>query len=252
MTQILRYYAVLTGDIIGSSGLRPAQMKSVRSSLIDAVEAVKRWRRGLVKGRPEFFRGDGWQLLLTDPAMAMRAAIFLRASLLAGGVADSRIAIGLGEGERSLSERVSLATGEAFVLSGRALDEMTQYSSMAIEIPKSSGLLADWLPVVGHLCDSLIRQWTRRQAEIVCVAIDPKEPDHEKIARSLRPRVSKQAVGKGLQGANWHAIRETLHRFEETQWKAVLPTGEPAGRRGRSLVDNQKGLSGLRQPKRVV
>ena len=84
------------------------------------------------------------------------------------------------------------------------------------------------------------------------MAIDPKEPDHEKIAKSLRPRVSKQAVGKGLQGANWHVIRETLHRFEETQWKVALPPGEPAARTGRVVYDNQKGLSGRRQPKRVV
>src|ERR1039458_9346743 len=133
----------------------------------------------------------------------MRVGIFLRASLLAGGVADSRIAIGLGKGQKNPSARVAVSTGEAFVLSGHALDEMTQYSSMTIEIPESRGPLSDWLPVIGHLCDSLIDQWTRRQAEIVCVAIDPKEPGYETVARSLKPAVSKQAVAKGLRGANW-------------------------------------------------
>ena len=229
MTQ-LRYHAVLTGDIIGSSRLLPPQLETVRSSLIDAVNVARRWKRGLIKGRPEFFRGDGWQLLLTDPAMAMRVGIFLRASLLAGGVADSRIAIGLGKGQKNPSARVAVSTGEAFVLSGHALDEMTQYSSMTIEIPESRGPLSDWLPVIGHLCDSLIDQWTRRQAEIVCVAIDPKEPGYETVARSLKPAVSKQAVAKGLRGANWHAIREAIHQFEETVWEAVLEppkTGKP-------------------------
>jgi len=74
--------AVLTGDIVRSALLLPAQMDAVRASLLDAVQAVKGWKRGLAGGRPEFFRGDGWQVLLTDPAFAMRAAIFLRASLL--------------------------------------------------------------------------------------------------------------------------------------------------------------------------
>ena len=37
---------------------------------------------------------------------------------------------------------------------------------MAITIPDSVGPLAEWLPVVGNLCDSLIRRWTQRQAEI--------------------------------------------------------------------------------------
>jgi hypothetical protein len=216
------YHAVLTGDIIGSSRLTPRQLASVRLSLIEAVDVVRRWKRGLVRGKPEFFRGDGWQLLLTDPAMALRVGIFLRATLLSGGIADTRIAMGLGAGEKAPSSRVAFSTGPAFVLSGRALDEMTRYSNMTIEMPRSAGLVSDWMPVIGHLCDALIDQWTRRQAEIVCAAIDPKEADYEKVARSLRPRVSKQAVAKGLSGANWQAIRETMHRFEEMPWETLL------------------------------
>lgn len=238
MTQF-KYYAVLTGDVIKSSRLPPDQLESVRSSLISAVDTARGWKRGLVRGKPEFFRGDAWQLLLTDPAMAMRVGIFLRASFLAGGLADSRIAIGLGEVEKISSGRVSLSTGQAFTIAGKALDNMTRYSRMTIEVPKSVGPLSDWLPVVGHLCDSLIGQWTRRQAEIVCAAVDPEEPDYEKIGQSLKPAVSKQAVAKGLSGANWYAIREAVRLFEKTSWETVLQTGGN---------DNHKRLSVIRQP----
>jgi hypothetical protein len=221
MTQS-NYRAVLTGDIVGSSRLTPSQMESVRSSLTEAVDLVRPWKRGLVKGRLEFFRGDGWQLLLTDAALAMRVVIFLRASLLAGGITDSRIAVGLGEGAKTASEKVALLTGQAFVLSGHGLDEMTQSWRMTVEIPKTSGLLSDWLRVTSHLCDSLISQWTRRQAELVCIAADPKEPNNDAVAQSLKPTVSKQAVAKGLKGASWNAIREAIHQFEKTPWEAVL------------------------------
>ncbi len=51
--------------------------------------------------------------------------------------------------------------------------------------------------------DSLIVQWTARQAEVVSIAIRPTEPIHEEIARTLRPPISKQAVTKILGGANW-------------------------------------------------
>ena len=216
------YYAVLTGDIIKSSRLPTSELDAVRLSLLKAVDIVKRWQRGLVKGRPEFFRGDAWQMLLKNPAMAMRVGVFLRASLRAEGKADSRIAIGLGKVENISPGKVSLSTGEAFLLSGRALDNMTQHSSMTIEISKSVGPLSEWLPVVGHLCDSLIGEWTERQAEIVCVALGPKEPTHEGIAQILNPTVSKQAVTKALNGANWHVIREVIHRFERTVWESVL------------------------------
>jgi len=242
MTQ-RKYYAVLAGDIIKSSRLSPRQLEAVRSLLIRTVDTASGWKRGLVKGQPEFFRGDAWQLLLTDPSMAMRVAILIRSSLLARGLADSRIAIGLGEVEQISSKRVSLSTGQAFILAGGALDDMTRYSSMTISIPASAGPLSEWLSVAAHLCDSLIGQWTRRQDEMVCAAIDPRRPDYERIGRSLKPAISKQAAAKGLSGANWHAIREAIRLFEGTSWKAVLQPEEP---------DNQKRLSYLRQPKKVV
>ncbi len=233
MTQ-LEYCAVLTGDIIRSSRLQRGQLESVRSSLTGAVCVIRGWKRGLVKGKLEFFRGDAWQLLLADPAMALRAGILLRAALLSGGLADSRVAIGLGKAGKISARRISLSTGQAFIVSGRALDRMTQYSHLTVEIPESSGPLTGWLPVVGHLCDSLIGQWTARQAEIVCAAIDPKEPDYEMVARSLRPAVSKQAVAKGLSGAGWHAIREAVRQFEKTSWKTVLQSSR--GRQPKKVV----------------
>ena len=118
----------------------------------------------------------------------------------------------------------TLSLGEAFILSGHGLDTMTQYANMAIEIPKSAGPLSEWLSLVGHLCDSLLSRWTERQAQIVCLAINPEEPTHEEIARRLNPPVSKQAVTKALNGADWYVIREAIHQFEKTAWKAILPT----------------------------
>lgn len=218
----IEYCAVLTGDIVGSSRLRPRQLEAVRASLVDAVDMARGWKRGLVKGKVEFFRGDAWQLLLADPALALRVAILVRASLRAYGVADTRIAIGLGKAGRISARRISLSTGQAFVVSGRALDRMTLYSNLTIETPESCGVLSEWLPVVGHLCDSLVSRWTRRQAEIVRAVIGPAEPDYDTIARKLRPAISKQAVAKGMNAARWHAIRKAVHLFEATSWNTVL------------------------------
>jgi hypothetical protein len=247
-----KYYAVLTGDIIKSSRLSPTQLESVRSSLISSVNTVRRWTQGLVKGKPEFFRGDAWQLLLTDPAMALRVGIHLRASLLATGLADTRVAIGLGEVAEISHERVSLSTGQAFVLSGKALDRMTRYSDMTIEVPDSAGPLSAWLPVTSHLCDSLIGQWTTRQAQLVRAAVNPKDLDSEKIGQSLKPVVSKQAVAKGLSGANWYVLREAIRLFEETAWGTVLRQTPQTTEKGCLLPDNRKRLSAARQPKKVV
>ncbi len=247
-----RYYAVLTGDIIKSSRLSLTELEAVRATLLRAVNRARRWQRGLIQGQPEFFRGDAWQFLLTDPALALRVSVHLRASLLATGLADSRVAIGLGEVDEISSGRISLSTGQAFVLSGKALDKMTRYSKMTIEVPQSAGPLSEWLQVVGHLCDSLIGQWTMRQAELVRAAVHKEEPDSEKIGQTLRPAVSKQAVAKGLSAANWYVLREAIRLFEETSWGSVLGQIPQTTENGCLPPDNQKRLSAARQPKKVV
>lgn len=221
------YYAVLTGDIIRSTSLSQSDLEMVRSGLLEAVDEVRDWKPGLVKGKAEFFRGDAWQLLLTNPGSALRVGLFLRASLRAQGKADSRISIGIGKVRTISDKRVSLSTGEAFILSGHGLDRMTQYFNLEIEVSKLAGTMHVWLPIVAHLCDSLVAQWTERQAEIICLAAQPNEPTHGDIARKLSPKVTKQAVTKALNIANWHVIREAIRCFENTAWEAAVNPKNP-------------------------
>jgi len=215
-------YAVLTGDLVKSSSLSAGELEAVRDCVLDSIGEIKAWKRGLVKGKPEFFRGDAWQLVIGLPESALRAAIFLRASVLAQGWVDSRISIGLGMVEDVSTKRVSLSTGQAFTLSGHGLDAMTMYARMTIQLSESTGNLANWAPVYGHLCDALIRSWTQRQAEIVRLAIANQDSTHEEIAAMLNPPISKQAATKSLSGANWYAIEEALHCFEQTCWNTTL------------------------------
>jgi len=169
-------------------------MERVRGHVLDALTESKGWKAGLVRGKPEFFRGDAWQTLISDPREALRVALFVRASLLARDRTDTRISIGIGPVEQISKKRISLSTGEAFVLSGRALDEMTSYSRLTVALPDKVGPLKSWMPVLGELCDALIRGWTSRQAEMVRVALRLLGSSHEEIAGSLQRPVSKQAV----------------------------------------------------------
>lgn len=217
-----RFYAVLTGDLVGSGQLSGDELDDVRSSIIKRSGDIDGWKTGLVKGKLEFFRGDSWQLLLSKPELAMRVAVFLRASIIASGKADSRMSIGLGNIDNISEQKLLMSTGEAFSLSGHGLDELTGYSEMTIKISRSAGPLFEWLPVVANLCDSLIKQWTQRQAEVITFAVDPEEPTHEEIAKKLTPAVTKQAVTKILNGANWHSLRKVINQFEKMNWNAAL------------------------------
>lgn len=212
-----RVYAVLTGDLIKSTDLSPSELAAAREHLLKETRTIKSWDQGLVKSRSEFFRGDSWQLLLSDASKSLRAAFFLRASLLAHCKVATRISIGIGDVELIAPRRVSLSTGQAFTRSGIGLDHLTQ-SSMTIEFATENTLIADLFALVCRLCDSLSRDWTQRQAEIVSLALAPAEPTHEKIALQLSPPITKQAVTKTLNAAHWRDLHAAIRMFENTDW----------------------------------
>jgi hypothetical protein len=214
--------AVLTGDLVQSSRLSSGQLDQVRHIFDQTCEELMHFQPGLLPAKIDFFRGDAWQLLLTNPLWALRAAIFLRASLLMNNLADTRVVIGLGTTENINTKRISLSTGQAFTLSGRELDKLTQYFRMSIAIPQNVKILASWLALIGQLCDILISHWTRRQAHVIRLALAPDNPTHAAIADRLSPSVSKQAVTSSLAGADWHGLRTAIRQFEKTDWEKLL------------------------------
>jgi hypothetical protein len=181
------------------------------------VQATNRWGTGLVPAEVEFFRSDSWQVVVAEPGVALRAAMFIRASLLAEGGSDTRIAIGIGEVRRVVRGKVSLSSGDALTLSGHALDSMSPAFRMTIAASDAVGPLAPWLPVVACLCDSLIRLWTKRQAGIVReLLLAFPSRTHAEVADRLG--VTRQNVSKSLAGAGWQSLQEALRVFEETDW----------------------------------
>ena len=217
-------YAVLSGDLIKSEDLTRDRLADVRECLSEAAEDMNRWDHGLRIGDPDFFQGDAWQMSLSDAKWALRAMILMRASLLAQGLADTRVAVGIGTVEYVAEDRTSLSEGEAFTLSGRALNEMTQYFDFDVVVSEDVGYLAGWLRAIAHLSDSLVRQWTQRQAEIIRLALSPERPTHKAISQKLDPPISRQAVSKSLSEAGWHGIRSATEQLEGVDWAALWPT----------------------------
>lgn len=215
-------FAVLTGDIIGSARLPAGRLGDTRRLLLEAARRFRAaWPQALV-GAPEFFRGDAWQLVMKQPARALRIALFIRALLSAETEVETRVSIGIGCVDSINRPHVSLSTGEAFTLSGHALDEITGYFDLTGALPERAGAMARWFPATVHLCSGLARLWTRRQAEIVSVALSRDNATHEQIAKSLRPRVSKQTVTESLAGAGWRSLLEAIRACEETDWGSVI------------------------------
>ncbi|MFC6196467.1 hypothetical protein [Ponticaulis profundi] len=222
MVQTYQVIAVLSGDIIGSTELTAAEIGRIRDVIRETVARFEYDWGDVVIGTPEFFSGDAWQLAMTAPQYALRLSVLIRAELRARLDADTRISIGIGHVEDVRQDDIALSSGEAFILSGRALSKMTGYFDLTTHLPERVGPLSDWVLATTHICSAFLRNWTRRQAEISGLALLHKDATHEDIGGLLTPNVRKQTVTDSLRGANWRAVQEALIVFEETDWHTLI------------------------------
>jgi len=203
-------YAVLTGDIVNSSKLSKAERQRLPAEIKRAARETQKTFPDAVPLDLEVFRGDSWQLLLSDPVRSLRIGLFFRACLRSGrergrGL-DTRMAIALGAVDFVPKGKVSEGDGEAYRISGRVLEELPSNRFLRIagpDLPEQSGLDA----IVG-LIDAIAQGWTGRQARAVAGAL--RGWTQEKIAASWSEAVSQPAITKHLGGARWPALETAL------------------------------------------
>jgi len=220
-------YAVLTGDIIGSTRKGAASMPEIRETLAAACSAYRKAYPGHLHGDMDFFRGDSWQLLLDDPQAALEVSIYLRATLRTRKCIDSRIAIGIGPVDRIEEAKISQSTGDAFLTSGRALDD-AQKSGSALVIGSSpwTQRQLDELTTVLHLCDGLVTSWTERQCDVVSKrfahpGLTLKEIGELFALSGKRKTISQQGISNHLRALRWDAVQAALAWFRQRHFDYV-------------------------------
>lgn len=147
--------AVLTGDIVGSQSLSDQNYQRCISVLEQTIEICQE-RFGAVG---EVYRGDSFQLYTEKPEDSLLMALVFRLALLSSvdttEQLDARISIGVASTER-LSSKVVNSKGEAFVLSGRAIEQMAQqrlaFSSSSEPLNRLFSVLLQYIDRdLGHL-----------------------------------------------------------------------------------------------------
>jgi hypothetical protein len=208
--------AVLTGDLIRSTDVAPAQAAAAMdciaatAQLIDAPFVFSR------------FRGDGWQIYLEKAGLGLATALLITARLRARGGLESRIALGLGEAFFAkptapiTAQDLASATGSAFTASGRALDL----------IPKGRRLTIDGAGVdrlhqrLIAMLDLRSQKWSREQAEVLEIALAP-HTDTTQEGMAARRGITRQAVAARLRAADFvqmnGAAVDFYHQFGEGQ-----------------------------------
>lgn len=213
---------VLTGDLIRSTGQSADQIALARNCIQTAVEHFEQQHGPVTFGPPDFFSGDGWQIAVPSPEISFRLALFIRTSLKSQAGQDTRIAIGFGGADQLNSDRASLSTGEAFILSGRALTNMSSYFDMTLALPDTCPVKDQWPRAMVHMLSAFSNGWTRRQSEIIRFALLHPEATHNDIGANMIPPVRQQTINNALRGANWRAVLEALTVLETTDWLNAL------------------------------
>jgi hypothetical protein len=218
-----RLYAVLTGDVIRSEQIGDNGLEVVGSILRDIRSVLNQAYPGLVVGEPQVFRGDAWQLVLSEPRLFLRVALYVRARIKSVGPEyDTRIAVGVGTARKLVPRRISESLGEAFTRSGHELDRMGRKKEIRLHLPDEVRAELDWMPVLLHLVGEIAQRWKGRQAVAVAHVLLDEDSKQEDVARKMGG-VTRQAANSALVSAGWPALLEAVTLIERRDWSSSWP-----------------------------
>jgi hypothetical protein len=216
-----RLAAILTGDLIGSTEAPPIALERAMLVLTEAARGLSAWSGA--DTRFTRYRGDGWQMHVALPGLALRTALALIARLRAAdaGLA-TRAAIGIGPIDSLGSASLADARGAAFEASGHALDRMPRTRRLTIDGDGVTPLHK----IIVDLLDERTTRWTKEQAEAMALYLAPDNPTLTDIAPRLG--ISPQAVNYRLSGGGATAIRHAVRDWEATFESGSTATGSAA------------------------
>lgn len=202
--------AVISGDIVGSSYLKPAARRKLQG-LLDAF--INEFVHEYPDLQVQQYRGDSIQGILTTNRTSVLRLTLLLHSFLIQYAYKMRLAIGVGEISYK-SKQVITSDGSAFQASGPFLDALVKSGEIISIAGDNDDFTSEW-QVHSASLNYHIQHWSIQQAEAVYLQL--REMTQEEIARKLK--IKQPSVYYRLQAAGWHVVHKILTRFE-----SVIPT----------------------------
>ena len=201
---------VVTGDIVNSTNISVSD----RDRLLSVLNTLLANSVPLGERNTAIFRGDSFQIKLSQPGQAARVALSIRSGLMHNTPAevsvlwDARISVGVGE-EAYVGDDVGKSDGEAFRLSGRRLDDMKE---ARLSFLSSSDFVNEELAIEGAFVDDIVSHWSRNQAFVAYQFFQSEVPTQQSIARKMR--VTAQRINQLYHTAKRPLVLPFLVRFE--------------------------------------
>jgi len=192
------YFAAITGDVIASKTLdQDTWMPRLKAILGDVLGPEGRW---------ELFRGDAFQLLLSNPEEALYTAMRIKAEFKSIKGHDLRMAIGIG-GVYHLAERVGESNGDALIRAGSIIDRLPEmHTTLAIATPWPE--FDEWANPTLAMSAALMDKWLVNYAEAIAIVL--KFPDITQTEQAKRLKIKQNTLSERLS----RGYRRELLAFE--------------------------------------
>ncbi len=196
--------AIVTGDIVNSTRLKKPEEKKLLNTLSSVLKPYQYM----------FYRGDSFQVYIADTKDALKIVLQMRAAAKRLSpesslpLADIRTSIGIGSITKPV-RNLETATGEAFLLSGRAFDEMSKTGKRLV-IQSNNDSINLGLKVVANYADSLFALLTSKQAAVLFELL--MERNQKEAAKALKK--SQPTINKHAQSAKWPEINNLIEDYK--------------------------------------
>jgi hypothetical protein len=199
--------AVITGDIVNSTLLAPILKKKMVAQLGVVLRNHKF----------EFYRGDSFQAYIKEPAGALELVFQLRAVARSYSfIHDVRASIGIGRVNIPI-RTLKTAASEAFILSGRAFDQLTEPQRLRIQSAKEEANAV--FRVIAYYADFISSRLTSKQAEVILELLK----EHTQAAAAKKLKKAQATINKHAQAAGLTEIEKMINEYKQviTQFKMV-------------------------------
>ncbi|SFD63812.1 SatD family protein [Flavobacterium phragmitis] len=199
--------SVITGDIIGSR-----QQKSEHW-----VEDLKKILTpfGVTPSQWEIYRGDEFQIEVSNPEEALLTTILIKARLRAIK-SDARMSIGFGDKTHNAS-KISESNGSAFIHSGE-LFETLKKQKVTLALRTGDTNFDEKLNLMLQLALTFMNSWLVQSSEFIALAIENPTLSQEELGQKLG--INQAAVSRRQKRAQFDLVMN-LDRYFRTQIKQL-------------------------------
>ena len=194
--------SIITGDIINSRKLASAEwILGLKQLLTTLGNTPSQW---------EIYRGDEFQLEITNPTDALHHAILIKAYLKSIKL-DARMSIGFGSKTYSAT-KISESNGTAFIRSGALFDTLKKQK---INLAVNTGNLDCDIEInlMLRLGLTIMDNWLVQAAELVLVSLQNPSLSQEEIGQLLS--INQAAVSRRRSRAKFDLIIELEQYFRQ-------------------------------------